>query len=111
MRDINDETRETMFFASINNRLVKAREVKSIVYDNYSLEEFKKIMIEKSPVSLYHSMYSKKQPAYHITKRIMPSDGGAWIYANSAADKTPRLTSWESLYNELRIQGLEYITF
>jgi hypothetical protein len=78
---------------------------------DFTLDEFKKIMLEKSPVSLYHTMYSEKRPCYHITKPVMPTDGGVWVFADSAADKTPKLRSWESFYKELLYQGLEYIKF
>lgn len=109
--EISDERREAMFLASIKNRLVHyKKEVVTKIVD-FTLDEFKDIMIEKSPVSIYHQMYSDTKPCYHITKQIMPSDGGVYVYADNAADKTPRLKSWESFYKELLYQGLEYIKF
>lgn len=100
-----------MFYASLTNRIIHSKQETKTVTSNYTLEEFKEIMIDKSPTAIFHSEYSKKSPCWNITKLIMPSEGGVWVYASSAADKTPRFRTWEQFYNELAISGFDHVYF
>lgn len=108
---MTDNQREAMYYASLKNRLVHYKEEKKTVPVNFTFEEFKEIMLNKSPTAIYHTQYSEKEPCWNITKTIMPSHGGVYIYADSAADKTPKFMDWESFYKMLLYQGLEYIKF
>ncbi len=106
-----DIWRETMFEASLKQRLVTYKEVVTHVPVNRSLEEIKQIFIEMSPTSLYVIPYSNKRPCIHITKQIMPSHGGVWMYYDSWADKTPKFYDWDNFYFELNRCGMENIKF
>ena len=109
--EIPDETRETMFFASIHRRLTKPKVVISTVDDPFTLDEVKQVMLDKSPVSIYVLPYSSKQPCIHITKRIMPSHNGVFLYYDAWADKTPKHYTWKEFYRELKSVGLENIRY
>ena len=106
-----DIWRETMFEASLKQRLVTYKEVVTQVPVNRSLEEVKQIFIDQSPTSLYIAAYSHKKPCIHITKQIMPSHGGVWMFYDSWGDKTPKFYDWENFYFELNRCGLENIKF
>lgn len=106
-----DDARATMFFASIKNTLGKYVENKVATFRAFSANEIKQIMFDKSPVEIYNTLYSTKQPWMHITKRILPSHEGVYGYFNSAADKTPKYFTWAQFYWHLLIGGLENIRF
>ncbi len=103
--------RTAIVFAPLTTRLVRQTKVDAFQTVNLTLDEFRELMIEKSPESLWHGQYSAARPCYHITKRIMPTDEGVYLYADSAADKTPRFETWEKLYRSLQIQGLDQFIF
>lgn len=109
---MTDEYRDTMFRASLKMRLATPRVITRTVFDPVSLEEFKRIMLDKSPVHLWCDKYSANHPCYIITKRIVPSDGGIWMYAHSWADKTPKLVPWDKAYRMLNVSpGLHELKF
>lgn len=108
---MNDQYRNTMYKASLKNRLVHAKQVTVTKYENFTLDEFKQIMIEKSPTAIYNVLYSHETPCWHITKLIMTSEGGVWVYANNAADKTPKFKTWKEFYDMIAISGFQPIRF
>lgn len=108
---MNESTREAMYFASIKNRLTRDKVVTATVQEEYTLDEVKAAMTERSPVSIYILPWSHKKPAIHITKTIMPSHEGVYMYYESWCDKTPTHYSWEQFYRELCYSGLSNIRF
>lgn len=106
-----EETRETMYLASLTNRLTRDKLVTTTVQEDFSQEEVKAIMLDKSPIALYVIPYSEKIPAINITKIIMPSDEGVYLYWDSWADKTPIHYPWEKFYDMLRSVGLRHFRF
>lgn len=107
-KDAWDDQREAMFVASVQNRFYHKN---GDAYTNFTLDEFKAILIEKSPVSIWCDMYSPDVPLYNITRRIMPSDGGVWAYAHSAGHKNADLITFRDFYRELKVSGLENFRF
>jgi len=103
--------RETMYIASIKNKLTRSKTVRNTIQEDFSLEEVKSIMLNKSPTCLFCLPYSEKKPCVHITKLIMPSHHGVYMYYDGWADKTPKYYNWKEFYNELLKMGLENIRF
>lgn len=85
------------------------REIKTIVYDVVSLEEFKIILKEYKPTKIFNVPYSKTVPCWYITEYI--DDNTISYYANSFADKTPIIADIEKVYKSWRIQGLDECYF
>jgi hypothetical protein len=108
---MNDETRETMFLASKTNRLTRDKVVTKTIQESFTQEEFKAVMMDKSPTTIFVLPYSSKIPCYYITKRIMPSHDGVELYANNWADKAPVFYSWKEFYDLLVSSGLENVRF
>lgn len=106
-----DSYRETLFMASIKNRLVREKQVVKTELEDFTLDEVKAVMLDKSPVSLWVIGYSELKPCIHITKRIMPSHGGVWMHYDSWANKESKLFTWEQFYRELKKAGLHAIRF
>lgn len=96
---------------SVGNVLVHYKEVSTIVKEDFTLEEFKSLFIEKSPKILYVVPYSKTVPCIYITKDVTASSDCVQLYYHAWAVKTPRLYTWEELYMELKMVGLEHIRF
>jgi len=111
--EFTDEYRKTMYYSSLKNSLVHQRiEMVSVTkFEDYTLEEFKEILVNKSPTAIYNIMYSTEKPCWHITRLVMPSDGGVWCYANNSANKIPRFKTWEQFYNMIKISGFQPIRF
>lgn len=105
------EPRQTYYEASVQNRFVtyKKRTVTDALIP--TVDEFKKILIEKSPCFIFHDKYSSEKPCYEITKIVMPSDEGVYLTCPSWGDKTPIFHSWEEIHRAFRIQGFEYFRF
>lgn len=78
--------------------------------EDFTLEEFKKVMTEKSPVFIYCNEWSSKIPHFQITTRVMPSSG-FYYFCNAWADKTPVHTTIEEFYKKLQQPGLKYFSF
>lgn len=87
-------------------RLVHTETITKEIEVDFTLDEVKKLFLEKSPTVIIITKYSTKTPCMYITKQIMPSDMGVFMYYNSWADKTPRFYDWESFYHELKLNGL-----
>lgn len=109
--EMSDSTRQAYYEASIKNRFVTFKEIKSVVPVNPTVEEFTEILLDKSPTAIYHDLWSKDNPLYVIPKMIYRSRGGVEIYSNAWADKTIVFRTWQELYDEFRIQGLENFKF
>jgi hypothetical protein len=102
-----DEWRDSL--VKHDNILVHHKERSEKYFEPFTLEEFKTIMLEKSPVFIYNTMYSKDKPLYQITSRFMPS--GVEFFCASWADKTPKRVTLEKFYHRLKVDGLEYAEF
>ena len=110
-KDQWEEQRDAMYWASIKNVLYHEKEVKKVELVPFTFEEFKTVMIQKSPVMIYNTMWSEKKDFYRITKMISPSDDGVWMYCQGSADKTPKLWSWQGFYRHVKSNGIEHIKF
>ena len=106
-----EKQRESMYYGSLKNHLVTTRLITKTVYDPISFEDFRRIMIEKSPVFIYNTMWSEKNRLYEITKQIYPSDEGITFICKAWADKSPKFKSFQDFYNMLLSEGIEYIKF
>lgn len=69
-----------------------------------TLKRFIELLKKDTPSEIFHSYYSQKIPCYYITSY---EDDGVYIYANSAADKTPIKKTYTQIYREFRTQCLE----
>jgi hypothetical protein len=92
-----------------DNALVHYKERPEKYTEPFTFEEFKAVMLEKSPVFIYNTMYSNDKPLYQITSHFMPS--GVTFFCTSWADKTPEKETLESFYQRLKRDGLEYAKF
>lgn len=90
------------------NVLVKERTIRSIVYDDYSIDEFISLFKKVKPKEIFNTEYSKTIPAYVIVSDISDTSQGVTLYHNSWADKTPAFIAWKILYKKLKSEGLQY---
>ena len=102
-----DEWRDSLI--NRDNVLVHHKERPEKYTEPFTFEEFKAVMLEKSPVFIYNTMYSNDKPLYQMTSQFMPS--GVDFFCTSWADKTPQRITLEKFYHRLKTDGLEYVQF
>ena len=102
---MTDNQRQTHHDASIKNVFYTTEEVVSTKVVPLPIEKVIDLMINKSPVHIYNTQYSRRKPCIIITKQIMPSDGGVYMYYDSWGNKTGKFVPWEQFYRQLILSG------
>lgn len=93
-----------------DNKFVHIKERTVKYSEPFSLDEFRSVLLDKSPTFIYCDEWSIDKPLYEIKARILP-EGGITYVCNSWSDKSPVNISIADFYVVLKLQGLERFRF